>query len=98
VSPQRVADEMERQAETHLRRVAASLPQDLSVTRSFATPTRREEILRMVREQPVDLISRRPRRRARQRCLARLRLDGGVHHSSVQVVVLHPARETGIRA
>jgi hypothetical protein len=32
VAPQRLTNEMEKEAERHLRQVAATLPQDLSVT------------------------------------------------------------------
>ena len=65
VSPQRIADEMERQAESHLRNVTASLPQDLSVTTILRHGDPAEEILRVAREQPVDLICLGARGRGR---------------------------------
>jgi nucleotide-binding universal stress UspA family protein len=96
VSPQRIADEMERQAESHLRKVTASLPQDLSVTTILRHGDPAEEILKLVREQPVDLICLGARGRGRvSGALLGSVSTAVLHHSPVPVVVLHPARETG---
>ena len=96
VSPQRVADELERQAEAHLRRVTAKLPQDLSVTTILRHGDPAEEILRLVREQPVDLVCMGARGRGRVTGALLGSVSSAVlHHSPVPVVVLHPPRETG---
>jgi nucleotide-binding universal stress UspA family protein len=94
VSPQRVADEMERQAEAHLRQVTATLPQDLPVTTILRHGDPAEEILRLVREQPVDLICIGARGRGRiAGALLGSVSTAVLHHSPVPVVVLHPPPE-----
>ena len=96
VSPQRVADEMERQAATHLRQVTATLPHDLSVTTVLRHGDPAEEILRLVREQPVDLICIGARGRGRITGALLGSVSAAVlHHSPVPVMVLHPPPETG---
>ena len=65
VSPERLAEEMERQAGARLRRLAASLPRDLSVTTILRHGDPAEEILKLVGEQPVDLICMGARGRGR---------------------------------
>jgi nucleotide-binding universal stress UspA family protein len=52
VSPERVAGQMERQAEAHLRQVVATLPQELSVTTILRHGDPAEEILGLAREHP----------------------------------------------
>jgi nucleotide-binding universal stress UspA family protein len=96
VSPQQVADEMERQAATHLRKVTATLPQDLPVTTVLRHGDPAEEILRLVREQPVDLICIGARGRGRITGALLGSVSAAVlHHSPVPVVVLHPPSDTG---
>jgi nucleotide-binding universal stress UspA family protein len=96
VSPQRMTEEMEKQAARRLRQVAASLPQALSVTTILRQGDPAEEILRLVQEQPVDLICMGARGRGRVTGALLGSVSSAVlHHSPVPVVVLHPPRETG---
>jgi nucleotide-binding universal stress UspA family protein len=60
VSPQQLADEMETEAATRLRRVAATLPRDLSVTTLLRHGDPAEEILALLGEQPFDLLCSAP--------------------------------------
>jgi nucleotide-binding universal stress UspA family protein len=93
VSPQLIAEELERRAAAHLREVAATLPQDLSVTSVLRHGDPAEEILRLVREEPVDLICMGARGRGRVTGALLGSVSSAVlHHSPVPVVVLHPAR------
>jgi nucleotide-binding universal stress UspA family protein len=94
VSPQRMAEEMEREAEQHLRGVTATLPHELSVTTVLRRGDPAEEILALVREQPVDLICMGARGRGRVTGALIGSVSSAVlHHSPVPVVVLHPPRE-----
>ncbi len=91
ISPQRVAEEMEAEAETQLRQVAATLPHDLPVTTVLRHGDPAEEILRLVREEPVDLICMGARGRGRVTGALLGSVSTAVlHHSPVPVVVLHP--------
>jgi nucleotide-binding universal stress UspA family protein len=94
VSPERIAQEMERRAERHLREVTATLPQELSVTTMLRHGDPAEQILEVVREQPVDLICLGARGRGRLTGALLGSVSSAVlHHSPVPVVVLHPPRE-----
>ena len=94
VSPQRMTEQMETEAERRLRQVVASLPQDLSVTTIIRHGDPAEEILRLVREQPVDVICMGARGRGRVSGALLGSVSSAVlHHSPVPVIVLHPARE-----
>ena len=94
ISPQRVAEEMEAEADKHLRQVAATLPQDLPVTTVLRHGDPAEEILRLVREEPVDLICMGARGRGRVTGALLGSVSTAVlHHSPVPVVVLHPPPE-----
>ena len=94
ISPQRVAEEMEAEADKHLRRVAATLPRDLPVTTVLRHGDPAEEILRLVREEPVDLICMGARGRGRVTGALLGSVSTAVlHHSPVPVVVLHPPPE-----
>ena len=91
VSPLRVAEEMESRAEKHLRQLTAALPRDLSVTTILRHGDPAEEILALVREQPVDLICMGARGRGRiSGALLGSVSSAVLHHSPVPVVVLHP--------
>jgi nucleotide-binding universal stress UspA family protein len=91
VAPERVAREMERRAERHLRDVTAMLPQELSVTTILRHGDPAEQILEVVREQPVDLICLGARGRGRLSGALLGSVSSAVlHHSPVPVVVLHP--------
>jgi nucleotide-binding universal stress UspA family protein len=93
VSPQLIAEDLERRAAAHLREVAATLPQDLSVTSVLRHGDPAEEILRLVREEPVDLICMGARGRGRVTGALLGSVSSAVlHHSPVPVVVLHPPR------
>lgn len=94
VSPQQMAEEMERKAEQHLRQVTEPLPQELSVTTIVRHGDPAEEILALVRAQPVDLICMGARGRGRVSGALLGSVSSAVlHHSPVPVVVLHPPRE-----
>jgi universal stress protein A len=56
VSAQQLADQIEREAATHLREVAATLPENLSVTTLLRHGDPAEEILALLGEQPFDLL------------------------------------------
>jgi len=91
VSPQQLADQIEHEASTHLREVAASLPENLSVTTLLRHGDPAEEILALLDEQPFDLLCMGARGRGRVTGA----LPGSVstavlHNSPVPVVVLHP--------
>jgi nucleotide-binding universal stress UspA family protein len=91
VSPQLVAEEMESRAEKHLRQLTAALPRELSVTTILRHGDPAEEILALVREQPVDLICMGARGRGRiSGALLGSVSSAVLHHSPVPVVVLHP--------
>jgi nucleotide-binding universal stress UspA family protein len=96
VSPQRMAEEMEREADQRLRQVTATLPLELSVTSVLRHGDPAEEILALVREQPVDLICMGARGRGRVSGALLGSVSSAVlHHSPVPVVVLHPPRVPG---
>jgi nucleotide-binding universal stress UspA family protein len=93
MSPQQLADEMEAEAAKHLRQVAATLPQDLSVTTLLRHGDPAEEILALLREQPFDLLCMGARGRGRVTGALLGSVSTAVlHHSPVPVVVLHPPR------
>lgn len=94
VSPQQMAEEMERDAERHLRQVASTLPRELSVTTILRHGDPAEEILAVVRGQPVDLVCMGARGRGRiSGALLGSVSSAVLHHSPVPVVVLHPPHE-----
>jgi nucleotide-binding universal stress UspA family protein len=94
VSPQQMAEQMETQAARHLHEVAATLPQELSVTTLLRHGDPAEEILGLVREQPIDLICMGARGRGRVTGALLGSVSSAVlHHSPVPVVVLHPPRD-----
>jgi nucleotide-binding universal stress UspA family protein len=96
VSPQRLADEMERRAERFLRQVAATLPRELSVTTVQRQGDPAEEILALVNAQPFDLICMGARGRGRVSGALLGSVSSAVlHHSPVPVVLLHPPHEPG---
>jgi nucleotide-binding universal stress UspA family protein len=94
ISPERIAREMETEAADHLRRVAAALPQDLSVTTILRHGDPAHEILAVADEQPIDLICLGARGRGRVTGALLGSVSTAVlHHSPVPVVVLHPPPE-----
>jgi nucleotide-binding universal stress UspA family protein len=96
VSPQQMAEEMERDADRHLRGVTATLPHELSVTTILRHGDPAEEILGLARSLPVDLICMGARGRGRVSGALLGSVSSAVlHHSPVPVVVLHPQREDG---
>jgi nucleotide-binding universal stress UspA family protein len=96
VSPRRLAEEMETQAGSRVRRLAATLPRDLSVTTILRHGDPAEEILKLIGEQPVDLICMGARGLGRiSGALLGSVSTAVLHHSPVPVVVLHPPPESG---
>jgi nucleotide-binding universal stress UspA family protein len=94
VSPNAIAEEMEKEADAHLRQVATTLPQELSVSSVLRHGDPAEQILRVAREQPVDLICMGARGRGRVTGALLGSVSTAVlHHSPVPVVVLHPPPE-----
>jgi nucleotide-binding universal stress UspA family protein len=93
VPTQQLADQMETEAATHLREVAATLPQDLSVTTVLRHGDPAEEILALLDEQPFDLLCLGARGRGRvSGALLGSVSTAVLNHSPVPVVVLHPPR------
>jgi nucleotide-binding universal stress UspA family protein len=91
VSPQQLADQIEREAATHLREVTASLPENLSVTTLLRHGDPAEEILALLDEQPFDLLCLGARGRGRVTGALLGSVSTAVlHNSPVPVVVLHP--------
>jgi nucleotide-binding universal stress UspA family protein len=91
VSPQQLADQIEHEASTHLREVAASLPENLSVTTLLRHGDPAEEILALLDEQPFDLLCMGARGRGRVTGALLGSVSTAVlHNSPVPVVVLHP--------
>ncbi len=96
VSPRQLADQMETEAATYLREVTATLPDDLSVTTVLRHGDPAEEILALVRAEPVDLVCMGARGRGRVSGALLGSVSSAVlHHSPVPVVVLHPPDEPG---
>jgi nucleotide-binding universal stress UspA family protein len=94
VSPQQLADQMEKEAAAHLREVAAALPQDLSVTTLLRHGDPAHEILALLSEQPFDVLFMGARGRGRVAGAVLGSVSTAVlHHSPVPVVVLHPPAE-----
>jgi nucleotide-binding universal stress UspA family protein len=91
VSLQQLAERMEADAATHLREVAATLPQDVSVTTLLRHGDPAEEILALLSEQPFDMLCMGARGRGRMSGAVLGSVSTAVlHHSPVPVVVLHP--------
>jgi nucleotide-binding universal stress UspA family protein len=99
VPPERLARQMEAETATHLRKVAAALPQDLSVTTVLRHGDPAEEILALLQEQPFDLLCMGARGRGRVTGALLGSVSTAVlHHSPVPVVVLHPPPDVGYAA
>src|SRR4051812_29468793 len=94
VSPQHLASEMETDAGTRLRELAATLPENLSVTTLLRHGDPAEEILALLREETFDLLCLGARGRGRVTGALLGSVSTAVlPHSPVPVVVLHPPRE-----
>ena len=99
VSLKQLADQMETEAAIHLREVAATLPQDLSVTTVLRHGDPAEEILALLAEQPFDMLCMGARGRGRVTGAVLGSVSTAVlHHSPVPVVVLHPPLTAGTDA
>ena len=91
VSTQALAHDMEVEAAGHLRELAATLPQELSVTTTLRHGDPAEEILALLDEQPFDMLCMGARGRGRVTGAVLGSVSTAVlHHSPVPVVVLHP--------
>ena len=91
MSLRQLADQMETEAATHLREVAAKLPQQLSVTTVLRHGDPAEEILALLAGQPFDLLCMGARGRGRVTGALLGSVSTAVlHHSPVPVIVLHP--------
>jgi nucleotide-binding universal stress UspA family protein len=96
ISPQQLTAEMENEADARLSKVTAALPRDLSVVTVIRHGDRAEEILRLAREQPVDLICMGARGRGRVTGALLGSVSTAVlHHSPVPVIVFHPPGGAG---
>jgi nucleotide-binding universal stress UspA family protein len=96
ISPRQLTEDMEKKAESRLRHLVAALPQDLPVTTIVRQGDPAEEILRLVGEQPIDLICMGARGRGRVTGALLGSVSTAVlHHSPVPVVVLHPPPDPG---
>ncbi|TMK73863.1 MAG: universal stress protein [Actinobacteria bacterium] len=94
VSPQQLADEMEAETAKRLRKLAAALPQDVSVTTILRHGDPAEEILKLISEEPIDLVCMGARGRGRVTGALLGSVSTAVlHHSPVPVIVLHPPPE-----
>ena len=91
VSREQLEAEIENEAAAHLRKLAATLPQDLSVTTVLRHGDPAEEILAHLREQPFDVLFMGARGRGRVTGALLGSVSTAVlHHSPVPVIVLHP--------
>src|SRR5689334_16152394 len=94
VSPEMMAKQMENAAADRLRKIAASLPQAISVTTLVRRGDPAEEILAAAREQRADVICLGARGRGRVAGALFGSLSSAVLcRSPVPVVVWHPPRE-----
>lgn len=99
VSRQQLEDQMDSEAATHLREIAATLPQDLSVTTVLRHGDPAEEILALLREQPFDILCMGARGRGRVTGALLGSVSTAVlQHSPVAVIVLHPPPDAGSEA
>jgi nucleotide-binding universal stress UspA family protein len=91
ISPEQLAEEIDKEAADHLRATAAALPQDVSVTTVLRHGDPADEILALLREQSFDLLCMGARGRGRIASALLGSVSAAVlHRSPVPVVVFHP--------
>jgi nucleotide-binding universal stress UspA family protein len=94
ISPEQLAEEIDKEAADHLRSVAERIPRDVSVTTILRHGDPAEEILALLDEQPFDLLCMGARGRSRMASALLGSVSAAVlHRSKVPVVVFHPPRE-----
>lgn len=91
ISPQQLAEEIDKEAADELRAVAAVIPQDVSVTTLLRHGEPAEEILKLLYEDTFDLLCMGARGRGRVASALLGSVSAAVlHRSPVPVVVFHP--------
>jgi nucleotide-binding universal stress UspA family protein len=94
VSPQQMAEEMERQADKHLRQVTATLPHELSVTTILRHGNAAKEILKVSKEGNYHLLVMGSRRRGRFVSNVFGSVAADVHFATtLPMLVVHPEQD-----
>ena len=91
IPPEQLAAEIDKEADDHMRAVAAKIPKDVSVTTLLRHGDPAEEIVALLAEQPFDLLCMGARGRGRLASALLGSVSAAVlHRSPVPVVVFHP--------